>query len=71
MRREGALGGAARISSEVRRAVEADDFPLDVPAGATSQQVEHVKTKARRQRGRKASTTARGRRRKALEKLFR
>lgn len=57
------------IASEVRRAVEADDFPLDVPAGATSQQVEQAKTQARRQRGRKASTTARGRRRKALEKL--
>lgn len=57
------------ISSEVRRAVEAEDFPLDLPASATSQQTEEAQTQARRQRGRKASTPARERRRKALDRL--
>jgi len=57
------------ISSEVRAAVEADDFPLDVPAGATSEEVTKAKTKQRRKRGRKKSVSARERRRKALEKL--
>jgi transposase len=57
------------ISSEVRKAVEADDFPLDVPAGASSEEINKERTKQRRKRGRKASTTARERRRKALEKL--
>ncbi len=57
------------ISSEVRKAVEADDFPLDLPAGASEQEVEKAKTTARRKRGRKKSTTARERRRKALDKL--
>ena len=57
------------ISSEVRRAVEAEDFPLDLPADAPAQQVLQAATKARRQRGRQASTSARARRRKALDKL--
>jgi transposase len=57
------------ISSEVRDAVEADDFPLDMPAGATSEDVAKAKTTQRRKRGRKKSTSARERRRKALEKL--
>jgi transposase len=57
------------ISSEVRKAVEADDFPLDVPAGASEKEVEKAKTTKRRQQGRKKSMSARERRRKALEKL--
>ncbi len=57
------------ISDEVRSAVEADDFPLDVPATASSQEVKQAKTKARRKRGRNNSMTARERRRKALDKL--
>jgi len=57
------------ISDEVRSAVEADDFPLDLPATASSEEVKQAKSTARRKRGRKASTTARERRRKALSKL--
>ena len=57
------------ISSEVRTAVEADDFPLDVPAGATSEEVAKAKTTQRRKRGRSKSKSARERRRKSLEKL--
>jgi len=57
------------ISTEVRQAVEADDFPLDVPASASSQQIDKQRTTQRRKQGRKASTTARERRRKALDKL--
>ena len=57
------------ISSEVRDAVEADDFPLDLPAGASSDDVCKAKTTRRRKKGRKTSETARERRRKALSKL--
>jgi len=57
------------ISSEVREAVEADDFPLDLPAGAASEEVAKAKTTQRRKRGRKKSVGARQRRRKSLGKL--
>ena len=57
------------ISSEVRKAVDADEFPLDLPASATTEEVEKAATTARRKRGRKKSTDARTRRRKALDKL--
>jgi len=57
------------ISSEVREAVEADDFPLDVPAGATSDEIKAARTTQRRKQGRKKSKTARSQRRKALDKL--
>jgi transposase len=57
------------ISSEVRRAVEEDEFPLDLPAGASSEDVKKARTTARRKRGRKTSTSARERRREALAKL--
>ncbi len=57
------------ISSEVRKAVEADDFPLDLPAGASSEEVEKAKTTQRRKQGRKTSMTARERRRKTLAKF--
>ena len=57
------------ISSEVRQAVEAEDFPIDLPAGASDDDVKQAKTKARRKRGRTQSETARQRRRKALDKL--
>ena len=57
------------ISSEVREAVEADDFPLDVPAGATSDEIKAARTTQRRKQGRKKSKTARSKRRKALDKL--
>ena len=57
------------ISSEVRKAVEEQDFPLDVPAGASSDEIDKARTTQRRKRGRKKSNTARAKRRKALEKL--
>jgi transposase len=57
------------ISSEVRDVVDAEDFPLDVPAGATTEEVEKAKTTQRRKRGRKKSMTARERQKKALDKL--
>ena len=57
------------ISSEVREAVEADDFPLDLPADASSDDVKTARTTQRRKNGRKKSKTARQKRRKALDKL--
>lgn len=57
------------ISDEVRSVVEAEDFPLDVPATASSEEIEKAKTTARRKRGRAKSMTARKKRRKTLEKL--
>ncbi|HSN83373.1 MAG TPA: IS66 family transposase, partial [Polyangiales bacterium] len=57
------------ISSEVRNVVEAEAFPLDLPASATSEEVAKAKANERRKRGRKVSTVARERRRKSLAKL--
>jgi len=57
------------ISSEVRDAVEADDFPLELPSDATSDEIKEARTTQRRKRGRKKSKTARSKRRKALDKL--
>lgn len=57
------------ISSEVRKTLEAEDFPLDVPAGASSDEIKQARTTQRRKQGRSKSTTARTKRRKALEKL--
>ena len=57
------------ISSEVREAVEEEDFPLDVPADATDDEIKEARTTQRRKRGRKKSDKARARRRKALDKL--
>jgi len=57
------------ISSEVRKAVEEEEFPLDLPADATDDEVKEARTTQRRKRGRKKSETARAKRRKALDKL--
>lgn len=57
------------MSSEVRRVVEADEFPLDMPAGTSATEMAEAQTTARRKRGRKDSEVARERRRKALERL--
>jgi transposase len=57
------------ISSEVRKAVEAEDFPLEVPAGASSKEIKQARTTQRRKQGREKSMTARAKRRKTLEKL--
>jgi transposase len=57
------------ISDEVRKSVEAEDFPLDMPEDASLEEIEKEKTTQRRKRGRQNSKAARERRRKALEKL--
>jgi hypothetical protein len=57
------------VASEVRRAVEAEELTIDVPADATHEEQEAACTKARRVRGRSKSPAAREKRRQDLTKL--
>jgi len=64
------------IASEVRKAIDEADFPLDLPANATAEDIKEAEqsrdialSKARRKKGRKDSEAARERQRKALLKL--
>jgi transposase len=57
------------VASEVRRAVEAEELTIDVPADATNEEQEAARTKARRVRGRSESAATREKRRKDLTKL--
>lgn len=57
------------ISSEVREAVEEEDFPLELPADASDDEIKQARTTQRRKQGRKKSETARAKQRKALDKL--
>ena len=57
------------ISSEVRKAVEAEDFPLELASTATADELKTAQTTARRKRGRKDSEEKRERTKKSLAKL--
>lgn len=57
------------MRSEVRRAVEAEDFPLDLPDDASEEDAKAAAQTARRKRGRAASTSQRKLRKKDLSKL--
>jgi hypothetical protein len=57
------------ISSEVRKAVEAEDFPLELASTATADELKAAQTTARRKRGRKDSEDKRERTKKSLAKL--
>lgn len=65
-----------RISDQVRRPIDEAEFPLDLPANATEEELAEAKaaqskaiTTARRKKGRKDSEAARQRQRDALNKL--
>jgi len=57
------------IKEEVRRQVEEEDFAIDLPAGASEEEINEARATERRKRGRKNSEETREKRRKALEKL--
>lgn len=57
------------MQSEVRRLVEDEEFPLELPDEATPEEIKAERTKQRRIRGREASEPARKKKRKSVAKL--